>query len=63
MLYFCTITFTTVGYGDVAPITWQAKVLVIIFSLVSFVLAGLGIGCIVKGVRSGAKINMGPTSV
>jgi len=55
MFYLCTVTFTTVGYGDVTPLTWQARVLVSAFSLVSFLLAGLGLGCIVKGVKGVAK--------
>ncbi len=33
MLYFASVTFTTLGYGDVTPITLQAKVLLIVFNL------------------------------
>lgn len=35
-LYFSVVTFTTIGYGDIAPVAPLAKILVIIQSMVIF---------------------------
>jgi len=32
-LYFCVITLTTVGYGDIVPVTDEGKLFTIFFSL------------------------------
>jgi hypothetical protein len=51
IFYFNVVTFTTLGYGDVVPITAMAKLLVALENLTSFFLVGLGIGCIAKGIH------------
>lgn len=35
-LYFCIVTLCTIGYGDIAPTTWQTKVFACFFVLVGF---------------------------
>ncbi|OWM75468.1 hypothetical protein CDL15_Pgr021632 [Punica granatum] len=35
-LYFCIVTMCTIGYGDIAPVTWQTKVFACFFVLVGF---------------------------
>ncbi|HEU0053943.1 MAG TPA: potassium channel family protein [Longimicrobium sp.] len=51
LFYFNVVTFTTLGYGDIVPVTATAKVVVAVENLLSFFLVALGIGLIVKGVR------------
>ncbi|XP_056379521.1 potassium channel subfamily T member 2 isoform X2 [Hyla sarda] len=36
-LYFCIVTFSTVGFGDVTPQIWQSKLLVVIMICVALV--------------------------
>lgn len=35
-LYFCIVTMCTIGYGDIAPTTWQMKLFACFFVLVGF---------------------------
>ena len=44
LLYFSIVTFTTLGYGDIVPVSWPAKVVVSVEALsftvgIAFVLA------------------------
>jgi hypothetical protein len=57
ILYFNTITLTTLGYGDITPVTAMAKLLVMIENLVFFFLFALGIGCVVRGIEGSQKPN------
>ena len=41
MLYFSTVTITTLGYGDIVPLTDLAKFLVALESLLGIILIGL----------------------
>lgn len=41
MLYFSSITQSTVGFGDISPKTRKAKVIVVIQILTSFILLSL----------------------
>ena len=50
-LYFTVITMTTVGYGDFIPLTYFAKILVVFQCLTSYIIFGLMIGLIVRGIR------------
>lgn len=36
-LYFCIVTFSTVGFGDVTPKIWPSKLLVVIMICVALV--------------------------
>lgn len=47
-IYFSMITLTTVGFGDIAPITLAAKVLVVFEAFLGFVMLGIFIGLIQK---------------
>lgn len=49
-LYFTVITMVTVGFGDIVPQTAAAKLVVVIECLVSYVMLGLMIGIISRGV-------------
>ena len=40
VLYYTTVVHTTTGFGDVYPITWQARVLVIIHIMLVFMHIG-----------------------
>ena len=43
-LYFVTVTFTSVGYGDIVPTTDGEKLFTTVFVLVSIVIIGLAFG-------------------
>jgi len=49
-LYYTVVTMTTLGYGDIVPKTWDAKLLIIGQCLVSYVMFALVIGIITRGV-------------
>lgn len=48
--YFTVVTMTTLGYGDIVPKTWDAKLLLILQSLTSYVMFALMVGIITRGV-------------
>lgn len=48
--YFTVITMTTVGYGDITPQTIIAKVMVSFECLTSYLLFGIMIGIITRGI-------------
>ncbi len=50
-LYFTVITLTTVGYGDFIPLTYFGKMIVTIECLTSYVMFGLMIGLVARGIR------------
>jgi len=50
--YFCTITFTTVGYGDVVPITVVGRCLTTILSVLGIGFHGLYIGIFSVAIRN-----------
>ncbi|MVO14793.1 hypothetical protein GO984_03130 [Rhodobacteraceae bacterium CY05] len=41
MLYFSTVTITTLGYGDIAPVTHRGRMLVALQTLFGIVFIGL----------------------
>lgn len=49
--YFTVVTMTTVGYGDITPQTHMAHIVVILECLTSYVMFGLMIGIISRGIR------------
>jgi len=40
-LYFSFVTFTTLGYGDITPISWYGKLMVVIEVMIGYVMLGL----------------------
>jgi len=52
-LYYTVVSMTTLGFGDIVPVTWDGKLTLIIQSLVSYVMFGLMIGIITRGVSGG----------
>ncbi len=50
-LYFTIITLTTVGYGDFIPLTYFGKMIVALECLTSYVMFGLMIGLVARGIR------------
>lgn len=51
-LYYTVVTMTTLGYGDIVPKTWDAKLLLIFQCMVSYVMFALMVGIITRGVVS-----------
>ena len=49
--YFTVITMTTVGYGDITPQTVIARVIVSFECLTSYLLLGIMIGIVTRGIR------------
>jgi len=43
-LYFTVVTLTTVGYGDVAPMTWQGRLFTCFFALTGVAILGMVLG-------------------
>jgi hypothetical protein len=39
-IYYSVVTFTTLGYGDITPVTWYAKLAVIIEVIVGYITLG-----------------------
>jgi len=56
-LYYTVVTMTTLGFGDIVPRTWDAKLLLIVECLVSYVMFALVIGIITRGVVRGSEKN------
>lgn len=54
-LYFAMTVFSTVGFGDIAARTEQARVLVLVQMLVDFVYIGLLARAIVEAARIGVR--------
>lgn len=54
-LYYTVVTMTTLGFGDIVPRTWDAKMLLIVECLVSYVMFALVIGIITRGVVRGSE--------
>lgn len=54
-LYFTVVTMTTVGYGDFTPVTHFGRMIVVLECLTSYVMFGLMIGLIARGVRFESK--------
>ena len=42
--YFCIVTFSTVGFGDVTPRIWPSQLLVVIMICVALVVLPLQVG-------------------
>jgi len=54
ILYFNIVSFATIGYGDIVPVTAMAKVFVLTEYLVMFFHLSIGIGIIMRGTESKA---------
>lgn len=54
-LYFTVVTMTTLGFGDIVPLTWDAKALLIVQSLLSYFMFALMVGIITRGVTGADK--------
>jgi voltage-gated potassium channel len=53
-LYYTVVTMTTLGFGDIVPVTWDGKLLLIFQSLLSYFMFAFMIGIITRGV-SGSR--------
>ena len=51
-VYFSVITITTVGYGDIIPHTPLARIIVAAECLTGYILLGLMIGIITRGINT-----------
>lgn len=54
VLYFSVVLMTTVGFGDIAPLTPLAKAVVAVECLLSYVMFALAIGLVVRGIEETA---------
>ncbi|MGN0913824.1 MAG: ion channel [Alphaproteobacteria bacterium] len=54
-LYFSIITMTTVGYGDIVPHTVIARIIVAFECLTSYLMFGIMIGIITRGISFNKK--------
>ncbi|MDZ7698279.1 MAG: potassium channel family protein [Deltaproteobacteria bacterium] len=54
--YFCVVMMTTLGFGDIVPQTLSAKIVVSLQCMISYVMFGLMIGTITRGVISQRRI-------
>lgn len=43
-LYFCVVTFSTVGFGDVTPQIWPSQLLVVIMIFVALIVLPIQVG-------------------
>ena len=55
MLYLSAVIITTLGLGDIVPITWQARTLVAIEAVTGIVLAGLFLNALASRASSKQK--------
>lgn len=60
-LYFTVVTMTTVGYGDYTPTSYLGKMLVVVECLTSYIMFGLMIGIISRGVEFGNNKTLPPS--
>ncbi|GAB7023891.1 potassium channel family protein [Salidesulfovibrio brasiliensis] len=51
-LYFSVVTMTTLGFGDITPLTPLAKVLTVFECLTGYVMFALAVGMVTRGVVS-----------
>lgn len=61
-LYFTVTTFSTVGYGDITPITGGARIAVMLQMISDLVVIGFGIKALVGAVRMGRQLRANPGS-
>lgn len=45
-LYFAVVTFTTIGYGDIAPQTLAGKLFTTVFAVLGFCILGIALGVV-----------------
>jgi voltage-gated potassium channel len=50
-LYLSFITATTVGYGDITPVSYASKLVAVILGLIGIVLTGLIVGITIEAIR------------
>ena len=50
-LYFCIVTFSTVGFGDVTPETWSSKLFVVAMICVALVVLPIQVSTTVCGFK------------
>jgi hypothetical protein len=55
MVYFSAIVITTVGFGDIIPITNTARLLVALEAVLGIVLVGLFLNAVAFRLSTGAK--------
>ncbi len=49
-LYFSVVTFTTSGYGDIRPMFWVGRILVVVEVITGYVMAGLLIAILARRI-------------
>ncbi|AEB10302.1 Ion transport 2 domain protein [Desulfobacca acetoxidans DSM 11109] len=50
-VYFSIVTISTLGYGDIFPIRWEAQLVIIFNIFIGYLLLGLGIGIITRKIK------------
>jgi voltage-gated potassium channel len=59
-LYFALTTLTTIGYGDISPVSNAARIVVMVQMVVDVVILGVFIRLVINAVRS--RLETGPDS-
>jgi voltage-gated potassium channel len=55
MVYFCSITALTIGYGDVVPTSTFGRIDAVLLGLIGVVFTGLIVAAAVRGVQEAAR--------
>jgi len=59
-LYLSFITATTVGYGDITPVSYASKLVAVILGLIGIVLTGLIVGITIEALRLSLNEQLDP---
>lgn len=62
-IYFSFTTFTTIGYGDIYPVAWYAKIAVIFEMVVFYLVLGTGITYFINSKRSAESVKSAENTV
>ncbi len=55
-LYFSVVVMTTLGFGDIVPLTPDAKMVVVLQCLTSYIMFALMIGILMRGIVSSDEV-------
>jgi len=62
-LYLSFITGTTVGYGDITPVTYASKVVAVVLGIIGIIFTGIVVAINVEAMRITLKDQLSPEEV